>query len=715
MARSLFSSSWYRVADQKPRLRSHAELHRHWIRGQVWYILQDHQTGRFHRVSPAANLMICLMDGRRTLAEIWDIVGRRVGDDPPTQDEAIQLLAQLHSSDLLQGDSLPDLGEISERSDTQERRKLIQRLRSPLSMRFPLLDPDRFLEATLPLVRPFFTRIGFLLWLALVLTGVVLAILHWPELLSDEFDRVLTGQNLLIIALVYPVVKALHEAGHAYATKVWGGEVHEFGIMLLVAVPMPYVDASASAAFREKSRRMIVGGAGIMVELALAALAMIVWVEASPGLVRAFAFNVMLIGGVSTLLFNGNPLLRYDGYYIFSDWIDIPNLGTRGSRYLAYLTQRYLFGLDWIQSPVTADSERPWLFVYAVASFAYRIVIIVGIALFVANRFFVIGIMLAIWAVAGMVLLPIYKGLRYLLFSPQLGEHRPRAVMVTGGITAAILILLFAIPVPHATVAQGVVWIPDDASVRARDEGVVSEILSSPNSAVAAGKPLIVLADPILPANAAVQQAELREMKLRLDAARVIDRVQTDMLQEQVKHLEAVLALTRQREADLVIRAEKPGQFLVPEATDLVGRFVKKGDLLGYVMGEHDPVLRVIVTQSDIDMVRQRTGRVEVRFVEDLAKVYPAVIKREVPGAAQDVPSLALTTEGGGSIALDPSAKSKGQTLQRLFQFEVGLGADLPPQSLGSRVYVRFDHGREAIAWSLLRSLRQVFLTSFHV
>ncbi len=159
-----------------------------------------------------------------------------------------------------------------------------------------------------------------------MLTGVVLAVLHWPELTSDVTDRVLATENVALIMCVYPIVKSLHELGHAYATKVWGGEVHEVGVMLLVFIPVLYVDASASAAFRQKHRRIVVGAAGIMVEMALAAIALIVWIYAAPGLGRTVAFNVILIGGVSTLLFNGNPLLRFDGYYIFSDLIEIPNL-----------------------------------------------------------------------------------------------------------------------------------------------------------------------------------------------------------------------------------------------------------------------------------------------------------------------------------------------------------------------------------------------------
>ncbi len=162
MSKSLFSSNWYRVADLKPRLRAHTAVHRQVFRGKIWYILQDHQTGRFHRLSPIANLMLCLMDGRRTMRDIWEAAGSKAKDDPPTQDETIHLLSQLHNADLLQGEIPPDFDEMAERSEKAGQRRLMQRLRNPLALRIPLFDPDKILNLTLPLVRPLFPVFGFL-------------------------------------------------------------------------------------------------------------------------------------------------------------------------------------------------------------------------------------------------------------------------------------------------------------------------------------------------------------------------------------------------------------------------------------------------------------------------------------------------------------------------------------------------------------------------
>lgn len=241
---SALASNWYRIADLKPRLRAHAQIHRQRLRGETWYVLQDHQSGTFFRVSPAANMMLRCMDGRRTMQQIWEVAGKRLGPDRPSQDETVQLLVKLHRADLLHGELPPDMGELEHRAQKQHQRRLVNWLRSPLAMRFPLFDPDRFLDRTMPFVRPLFSKVGFAAWIVLVAIGAVLAAMHWPGLTENVSDRIFSAQNVILVAALFPIIKALHELGHAYATKAGGGEVHELGFMMLVALPVPYVDRS---------------------------------------------------------------------------------------------------------------------------------------------------------------------------------------------------------------------------------------------------------------------------------------------------------------------------------------------------------------------------------------------------------------------------------------------------------------------------------------
>src|SRR6187399_1094181 len=369
MAGMLFSPSWYRVAALKPRLRGHVEIHRHSYRDAIWFVLQDHSSGRSHRLTPAAYAFIGLMDGTRTVQNIWDLCNERSGRDAPTQDDVVRLLGQLHAADALICDVPPDTRELFRRFQRQQRQTWRQRTWTPLAIRVPLFDPDRFLERTAFLVRPLFGWLGAVIWLSIVSAGLVLAGLNWSALSENVVDRALAPQNLLLLWFVYPLVKAVHELGHAYATKIYGGEVHEIGVMFLVFVPVPYVDASAASSFPNKHERMVVGAIGIGVEMLLASVAVFVFAHATNGMVHAVAYNVILIGGVSTLLFNGNPLLRFDGYYVLSDILEIPNLGQRATKYLGYLVQHYLFGIESAETPATAQGEEFWLFSYGVTSF----------------------------------------------------------------------------------------------------------------------------------------------------------------------------------------------------------------------------------------------------------------------------------------------------------------------------------------------------------
>lgn len=715
MSDTLYSPSWYRVADMKPRLRSHAKIYRQVFRGQVWYVLQDRASGHFHRFSPSAHLVISLMDGSRTVQEIWDQSCAKLDDDVLTQDEIIRLLSQLHRSNVLQGDVPPDILEMTERGEKQRRRKLIFSVLNPLAVRVPLLDPERFVSATFPLVRPLFGWFGAVLFLGVVVAAMVLAGQHWPALTENITDRVLAAESIFLLIITYPFVKSLHELGHAYAVKRWGGEVHEMGIMFLVLMPVPYVDASASAAYREKWRRALVGAAGIIVEIFLASIALFVWLNVEQGMVRAFAFNVMLIGGISTLLFNGNPLLRFDGYYVLSDLLEIPNLYQRANRYILYLIQRYLFGIRDAVSPVSAPGEAGWFFFYGVGAFVYRMFIMVAIVMFVATKFFFIGVLLAVWSCLMMYGLPLAKGLWYIATSPALRRRRAQAALVSGIAGGAVAVFLFAIPLPYATVAEGVVWIPGDAAVHAKTEGMVAEVLARPNSIVPANAPLIQMEDPFLVSRVRITAAEVHELRLRYNAVAAENRAEALIAREQLHHAEAELALNRQRARDLLLRSPRAGQLVLPHAADLPGRFLRKGELVAYIADFSEPVVRVVVDQDVVDLIRQRTRGVAVRLSSRQSVVLSAEIVREVPAASDQLPSLALSTVGGGKLALDPTDSSGTRALEHVFQFELRLPPSKHVSSIGNRVYVRFDHGSEALAWRAYRSIRQLFLKQFNV
>ncbi len=714
--KSFLSASWYRVAKLKPRLRAHARFHRTLFRGQIWYVLQDRTSGRFHRFSPAAYLLVSLLDGKRPLEQVWTMASARLGDDALTQDEVVQLLGQLHAADVLLGGVPPDVAEMAERGRRQRRRRSLAGLLNPLALRLPLLDPEEFLAATAPLARWLFSRAGAVGFLLLLAYAGLLAGQYWDELTGNVADRVLATESLLLLVVTYPLVKALHELGHAWAVKRWGGEVHEMGVMLLVFMPVPYVDASDSASFPSRWHRALVGGAGILVELGLASLAMIVWVNAEPSLLRAFAFSVMLICGISTVAFNGNPLLRFDGYYVLSDVLEIPNLGSRANAQLAWLVKRHGFGLPGLEQPAMAPGEAPWLLGYAITSFCYRMMVAFAIALLIGTQFFVIGVVIALWSVVLMAAVPLAKWLRYLFTSPQLRRHRGRALAVSGGAAALAVALLFLLPLPHSTMAEGVLWVRGEAAVHAGAEGVVARLLAEPNAEVAALAPLVQLEDPALTGRVKVLAARVAELEAHHAMRDLSDPVRARISLEELTLAREDLALAQERLRHLVVRSGVEGQLSLRRPDDLVGRFVRKGELIGYVVRHDNPVVQVVVPEDAADLVLQGTRAVTVRTASQMARVLPARIERIGPGLEESVPNPALTSAGGGTVALDPTDPAHQRTLGKYLHLDLALAeerGDAP--RFGERVHVRFSHAAEPVAYRLWRELRQVFLKHFNV
>ena len=714
MSASLLSPSWYRVAPLTPRLRSHVRIERHEYRGQDWYVIQDGFTGRHHRFSPEAYQLVGMMDGRRTLDQIWQAVCARLGDHMPTQDEVIDLLARLYRADLLQTSAILDFSDLHQRSLHGRRSRLFTQLASPLSLRFPLVDPDRFLTRTMPWVRPLLGWPAFALWTAVVVTAAVLAVLHWDALHGDFSDALLGMENLLLISLIYPALKILHEFGHAYMVKKEGGEVHEMGVMLLVFMPLPYVDASSSTSFRDKRQRMLVGGAGIMVELFVAAVMLLVWLNVEPGVVRVLAYKTLLVAGVSTILFNGNPLLRFDAYYILSDWLEIPNLAQRGVGYLGYLIKRHLLGVESAESPARSPGEACWLFSYAVAAFCYRIFISVRIVIFVAGQFFFIGIVLAIWAVFMMLVLPLWRVASFLVKDVHMQRKRMRVMMTVVLPLALLAGGLAVVPVPLYTNAEGVIWVSEESRVYATASGIVEAVVTLGGSAVESGAPLVRSADPLLETQVRHLLARREEFQARRQLSMNRDRAETAMLDEELRSIDTELDHARERQAALITRSPAAGTFVLQDEADLPGRFLRRGEPVGYIVDPLRMRVRVVVSQADIERVRSDVRNVEVRLAENIGQVSPARVSREVPAASRVLPSLAFSLDGGGQFALDPREKEAPHVLERLFQFDLVLDGPVPI-NVEERVFVRFEHSPEPLAWRAYRALRRLLLTRLAV
>ncbi len=715
MANPFQSANWFNVAHLKPRLRSHVRVRRHVYRKQVWYVLDDGAAGRGHRFPRGAYLLIGKLDGTHTVNALWENLVDRLGEDAPTQDEIITALGQLHGADLLSTDVTPETAELFKRRKKQRRQVWMQNLKSPMSFRIPLIDPDAFLNRTINWIRPVFGWPGLVLWLAVVLPAILLAGQHYDELTGNLWDRVLATDNLLIMLLVYPVVKAAHELGHGYAAKANGREIREMGIMLLVMFPVPYVEASSAAALKDKWQRALVGAAGMIVEVFIAALAMFAWVLLEPGFARAVAFNTMVVAGISTLLVNGNPLLRFDGYYILADLVEIPNLATRSNKYWSHLIDKYVFRTHSNKPYAATRGEKWWFVFYAPAAFVARMVMMFGIALMVAEKFFIVGVLIALWTIWSGLGLPIWKMFAHVFTSPQLHRNRRRAVQWSMGAVAAGILLLFVVPAPHHANTQGVVWLPEDAQVRARGDGTIVAIPAREGQQVEPGELLVETAHPILEAEVERLGWRLAELRQEADAQLRRDRVEREVSTLQLQEVGERLAVGQQRLGELDLHAGVAGQFVLAAgpAADMPGRFVKNGDLIGYVTPGHADIARIAVSQDDFELIRGHLNGVKFRLANRPGETFESAIIRAVPGATHELPSPALASSNGGPFPIDPRDQQGRTALQRVFLFDIALPPELADVPFGTRVYVRFQLDWEPLGWQITRRLRQLLLSRF--
>jgi putative peptide zinc metalloprotease protein len=655
------------------------------------------------------------MDGRRTLQQIWDQASERLGDDAPTQDEVIGLVSELYAADALVFDVAPDLSESYRRSVRQSRRKAIERAMQAFSWRVPLCDPDRLLTCLLPFARLLIGWPAALVWGLVVASGLLFAAMHWPELSHNLMDQAFAPQNVFFVWLLFPALKLCHELAHALTTKVFGGEVHELGVMFLVFTPVPYVDASAAWEFPNKWHRILVGAAGMMVELYLASLALFVWLSAEPGVVRTAAYNAILIAGVSTVLFNANPLLRFDGYFMFMDFLEIPNLKSRAGRYFAYLAERYVFGQQDAELPQATRGERLWFLLYGTASSLFRVIVVAGILLFLGEEFPAIAVLFAGFVVVAMVVVPLIKGLSFLLTSPRLRRVRVRAVLTTACFATVTAGMLGFIPIPLYTLTEGVVWLPEEAYVRAGTNGFVERVVAEPGSRVQPGDLLILCKNPTLSSQLALLEARLQELNARRTEQQPTDRVKTAMLDEEILYTKKERDRVREQVDQLKIQSKRAGIFVTPTAEDLPGRFLRQGDALAYVIDLRTTIVRALIGQDEIDLVRNKLDSVQVRLAERVTSVLLADVSRVVPAATNQLPSPVLGDAGGGQVAMDQSDPKGTTSLQRYFQVDLTLDHATRVLDAGGRAYVRFNHGWSPLFEQWSRRMRQLFLSRFNV
>lgn len=710
MTQPLVSASWYRVATLKPALVPGLRIVRQRVRDQLWHVLVEPGSGRQLRLNPAAYAFAGRCDGRASVEELWQLLLREKGDDAPAQDDVLRLLAQMFRGGMLQFDAAPHLSLLFARREEDEGRKR-RAFINPLMLRMRLFDPTRMLDRLAPLGRALAGWPAFVVWLALVLLGALAAAIALPQLRADALRVLATPSSYAVAWFAYPVVKSLHEHAHALAVRRFGGSVHEVGISLLMLTPAPYVDASAASAFPLARQRALVSAAGIMVELALAALALGAWSVLAPGFARDAAMVLVLICSVSTIVFNANPLVRLDGYHLLCDALQLPNLATRSQAWWASAWRR-LVGMEQALPPgALARGETKWLMAYAPLSWAYRVALLFALVFWVGHHSWLLGALAAAALLAWGATVGVRALLRSAAGAPDLASRR-RTFATAVGIGGLLLLALFVVPAPSSVIARGVVWPPEHAQLRPETGGFIAEQVVRDGEAVASGDVVLQLADPELVAEHERSAGERSGLLAQQYQALLHDPARAGDLNEQLERNAAELRHAEAQVAALQVRAQVPGRAVWPREGDMAGVYAKRGTMVGYVLGPHPAQVRMVLRDEDLLRLRGRVRSAEVRLASAPAIAHLATLGQEVPAATRELPSAALADRHGGPIAVDPADEDGLRTQLPVFLLDVVV-PDLQASQVGGRAWVKLVLPPEPLGWQAVRTLRQWLLRDF--
>ena len=573
MSDRLFANDWHLVAELKFSLLSNAKIARQVNRGEVEYIVQNQLDGQVFRLSEYAYPIVAMLDGKRSVNEIWHAIVQKLGDMVPTQQELISLLSSLYKAGLIRS-GLSQYRGATRRIRKETTQNVVGQIKISIGNQSALYDPDRFLNRTKDITRFVFHPLSIFLYVTLLLVAGLQFWIHIESFGQVSADSLLALENVLLMALIYPIVKIIHEFGHAYCVKHWGGEVHEMGVMFLVFFPVPYVDASASAVFPNKYARMLVGAAGILVELGITALAILVWISAEPSIIKALAYNVIVLCGISTLVFNGNPLLRFDAYYVLSDWWEEPNLGKVANSQCAYLAKKYLLKIQTQSGVIRTPWQNTKLVVYAVASYIYRIFVMLLIAVYVASGYFLLGVAVAIMSIYFGFVKPLYTFISSPFKDSELSQYPWRAKGSMFGMILVALIVLFVLPLPQSHTVEGIVVAQEDAYIRAPLSGNIEYRLKTAQQ-VDSGE-LLVKLEPQALNDLSARLTEQLNVATQQESINILDPIEKEKAYQNRVWKEERLTYINSQIALSEMTSNNSG-YWIPETQHALGQYIGQG------------------------------------------------------------------------------------------------------------------------------------------
>ncbi len=670
------------------------------MRDEVTYVIRDPVNFETHAFSVADYTVLIGFNGDRTLGECFETLNARGVCTSENEESYYRFVLDLHRSGLL---SLPisDDKQLYARHERSQAARRRGRWMAAMYLKIPVWNPDAFLARTAHRMAWMFTRGAFVAWLVFAMVCAVVLTSRW-ERVGEQLPALLAGEQLLSMWVLLAAMKVVHEFGHGYAVRCFGGAVPEMGISLVMLTPCAYVDASSSWGFQSRTRRIIVCLAGMYFESIVAGVALLVWAFTDAGTMHALAYQAMVLASVTTVAFNLNPLMRYDGYYVLSDLLQVPNLRAVAIANVQRIAKRVTLGIDaggstW--SPIMSLT----LCIYAIAATLFRISTVLGICAVIALKLFFVGIAAGLLYGGSVVFGFVTKALRYLWFDKETAPVRMRAIVV-GALLVAGPLSLIAIPLPQTIRTEAILGREHEDHIAVVEPGTLVRIARAVGSTVRAGEAIVELASIDAQQSLRESNARLHAADVEEDVARAASAADGEVASRRHAAATAEMNTAVERVNDLVLRSPRDGEIAVTLADADADRPLRAGMSVATVVSGGWIATAVLDQMSIAGLGHDLDGRVEMRSVAEPSCVLHGHIRDISPAGSTSLEHRALTVPGGGAIPVSPI---DGTAESRHFKVEIELDPRTDASLLrrGLRVEVNMPGQNESYARRWYRAL----------
>lgn len=738
MADSLVNSA---MRPLKVYRRPDLQAKRHLYHGRSYWVVKEPVGLNYFRFHDEEYAILNMLDGHTSLQQIKDRFQADFAPQRITLQDLQQFIGMLHRSGLVISRATGQGRQLRRRGDDKRKKEFLGKLANVFALRFRGIDPEGLLNFLNPFTWWFFTLPALILVSLFGLSAITLVLVNIQEFRSKlpTFEQFFAAHNWIYLGVTMALVKVLHEFGHGLSCKRYGGECHEMGVMMLVFTPCLYCNVSDSWMLPNKWHRVFIGAAGMYVELALASVATYMWWFSEPGMFNFLCLSVMFICSVSTVVFNGNPLLRFDGYYILMDILEIPNLRQKATEILKRWFQKNCLGLELQENPFLPQRSKGWFALYTVASVIYRWVVVYSIMIFLIKvlepyGLQALGRIVAFTGLVGMVVKPAWDIIKFFRIPGKASKMKRKNMTISLAVASLILALIVWLPLPYHVRCAAEIQPQDSQQVFAMVPGRLVQFYKRPGDTVQAGDVIAQLDNVEERIQLAQYHGELNEAKVKLDVLKDRPRLedarsQLEIQLDKVRSREALVKEVSDRIAQLTVTAKESGVIYAPPPKAIPKQldeeeqlpswsdnpfdaknqdaFFAESDLLCLIGQPNRWEAMLVIDQHDIDLVSEN-HEVEILLEADRSNSIAGRISKISEMDMKEAPEN-IALQSGGALDTEMTASGRLKPISTSYQARVPLEEVDKTLRIGYRGQARINVGWKSLGWRAYRFFARTF------